>query len=134
MAETLYLYADGGSRNNPGPAAIGVVIKDPRGGTLKEISRLIGVKTNNEAEYQAIIAGLSAAGEFKPDRLVCFLDSNLAVNQLNGRYKVKAANLRPLLFKIQKLLGALPPVEFRYISREKNREADRLVNQAFRRA
>src|SRR3989344_6701587 len=87
---TLHLYTDGGSRGNPGEAAIGCVLIDPlTGKILKEHHETIGIQTNNVAEYRALIAGLALAKRFRPNRLVCHLDSELIVKQLSGAYKVR---------------------------------------------
>jgi len=127
--EKLLLFSDGGARNNPGPAAVGFVIKTEAGQILKEGSRFLGKATNNEAEYQALIDGLEAAKEFVPDHLDCFLDSSLVVNQLNGVFKIKQAHLQELVFKVKALEQSLKSVRYQYIPREKNKEADALVNK-----
>ena len=89
----------------------------------------MGVATNNEAEYQALIEGLRAAKEFNPSHLDCFLDSSLAVNQLNGVFKIKEARLRELVFEVKALEQELVSVRYQYIPREENKEADAIVNQ-----
>ena len=87
---SLHLFSDGGSRGNPGQAAIAYILEDPvRGIVLKEYKERIGVETNNVAEYRALIAGLDAAKQYQPNRLICHLDSELIVRQLNGQYQVK---------------------------------------------
>jgi len=131
IMKTLYLFTDGGARGNPGPAAIGIVLKDPEGNVLKKKGEKIGRATNNQAEYTALIKGLKVAHEYKPQKLICLMDSSLAVNQLNGRFKIKNTGLRKLSFEVRKAIQKLPYVEFRYIPREKNKEADKLLNQAF---
>jgi len=127
--EELFLYTDGGSRNNPGPAAIGFVIKTKDGQILKKGGRFLGRATNNEAEYQALIEGLKKAKELTPKRLTCFLDSSLVVNQLNGVFKIKEARLRRLIFEVKKLEPDFEFVRYQYIPREENKEADSIVNQ-----
>ena len=128
---TLHLFTDGGSRGNPGQAAVGCVLLDPvTGETLKEHSECIGVQTNNIAEYQALIAGLNLAKEFRPNHLLCHLDSELVVKQLNGEYRVKMATLQPLVEEIEHLKGELSDVRFIHIPRIKNSRADALVNMA----
>jgi len=127
--DKLLLYTDGGARGNPGPAAVGFVIKTETGQIFKEGGRFLGVATNNEAEYQALIDGLEAAKEFAPDHLGCFLDSALVVNQLNGVFKIKEARLRKLVFKVKVLEQSLKSVRYQYIPREKNKEADAWVNK-----
>lgn len=128
---TLHLFSDGGSRGNPGQAAIGFIIEDPvRGEILKEYKERIGVETNNVAEYRALIEGLKAARRFQPNRLICHLDSELVVKQLNGEYRVKMATLQPFFEEIQALASELPDVVFAHIPREDNYRADALVNRA----
>ena len=133
--KTLHLYTDGGSRGNPGPAAIGIVIKTPEGKILEQEGRQIGEATNNIAEYRALIEGLKLAQKYNPEKLTCFMDSSLAVNQLNGRFKVKQAHLRELVFEVQQQLTEFlrTKVEFRHIPREQNAEADKLLNRALSR-
>jgi ribonuclease HI len=128
---TLHLFSDGGSRGNPGQAAIAWIIEDPiRGEVLKEGKQRIGVETNNVAEYRALIEGLKAAEQFHPNRLLCHLDSELVVKQLNGEYRVKMATLQPFFEEIKKLADELPDVVFVHIPREDNYRADALVNRA----
>lgn len=127
--EKLLLYTDGGSRNNPGPAATGFVLKDENGQVLKKGGRFLGLATNNEAEYQALIEGLKVAKEFSPQHLDCFLDSSLVVNQLNGKFKIKEARLRELIFEVKKLEPGFESIRYQYIPREKNKEADAIVNE-----
>ncbi|HLC75643.1 MAG TPA: ribonuclease HI family protein [Candidatus Peribacterales bacterium] len=128
---TLHLFTDGGSRGNPGESAIGCVLVDPlTGKVLKEHSETIGVQTNNVAEYRALIAGLTLAKNFRPNRLVCHLDSELIVKQLSGAYRVKMQTLQPLLEEIQELQQEFGEVSFSHIPRGENKRADRLVNEA----
>lgn len=127
--ENLLLYTDGGSRNNPGPAAIGFVLKTEDGRTLKKEGRFLGRATNNEAEYHALIEGLKEAKKLNPKHLTCSLDSSLIVNQLNGIFKIKEARLRKLVFEVKTLENEFDSIRYQYISREKNREADELVNR-----
>jgi len=137
----LHIYTDGGSRGNPGPAAIGVVIKDGSDQLIHQFSQTIGRATNNLAEYQAVIAalkwlianknhlaGLSLSGDC---RINFFLDSTLVVNQLNGLWKVKDANLRQQVIQIRQLEAGLNcQIQYTAIPREKNLEPDTLLNQA----
>lgn len=128
---TLHLFSDGGSRGNPGQAAIAWIIEDPvRGEVLKEGKERIGVETNNVAEYRALIEGLKAAERFHPNRLVCHLDSELVVKQLNGEYRVKMPALQAYVDEIKTLSDALADVVFTHIPREDNYRADALVNKA----
>lgn len=128
--ETLYLFTDGGSRGNPGPAAIGIVLKDNQGKILEEKQATIGVATNNQAEYAALLMGLKIAQKYQPRTLICLLDSSLVVNQLNGRFKIKNQELAKRVFEIQKEIQRFRYVEFQHIPREKNARADKLLNQA----
>src|SRR4029077_14912942 len=112
--KTLRLRTDGASRGNPGKAAIGVVIEDDQGTKLRTFHRFIGIKTNNVAEYQALIDGLKAVAEWKPDRLEIYLDSKLVVEQIRGTYRVKKPELRLLYEEAKKLLGSFEDVEIAY--------------------
>lgn len=126
----LVIYTDGGSRGNPGKAAIGVVVGD------KKYGERIGTATNNTAEYKAIVFALKKAkqllGKEKCEQaeLEMRMDSELAYSQLTGRYKLKEESLFPLFIEIWNLKQEFKKVEFTHVPREQNREADRLVNQA----
>jgi ribonuclease HI len=127
------VYADGGARNNPGPAAIGAVVKDSSQdppATLATVSEYIGETTNNVAEYRALIAGLEQARRFRPQRLKVRADSMLVVKQLRGEWKVKHAGLRPLHERARALLREFDDVDIAHVRRELNTEADALVNEA----
>lgn len=126
----LVLYADGAARGNPGPAGIGVVIEDERGRVLKELSQFVGQKTNNQAEYLALIYGLEAAAEYQAEAIQIRLDSELLARQLKGEYKVKSPLLKPLRNQVQKLLTRYKLVGIEHIERQYNRAADRLANRA----
>jgi ribonuclease HI len=126
----LSINTDGAARGNPGPAAIGVVIKDDRGQIVATISRRIGKATNNQAEYRAIIAGLERAVKLGARQVRIFSDSELAVKQINGRYRVKKASLRELYEKVVKLAGALESFSITHVRRAKSSAADSLANQA----
>jgi ribonuclease HI len=128
--KTLRLRTDGASRGNPGPAAIGVVIEDDQGTRLRTFHRFIGIRTNNEAEYQALIDGLKAAADWKPDRVEIYLDSKLVVEQVNGTYRVKKPELQPLYIEVKHLLGGFGDVEIKHVERESNKGADKLANMA----
>jgi len=124
------IFSDGGARGNPGPAGIGFVIKDEDENILYEEGRCIGETTNNQAEYQAIVAALEKAVEMKGEDLHCFLDSELVVKQLNGEYKVKDLGLAQQYMKIWNLQKKFKSVKYEHIYREYNKLADSLVNQA----
>ncbi len=128
----LIINTDGLSKNNPGQAAIGAVLKDPRGKIVSTISQSIGIASNNEAEYRAIIAALEAARKLGVDEIEVRSDSELVVNQLNGRYKIKSTALRPFYLQAAQLLGQLKKVSIKYVPREQNTEADRLANEALK--
>jgi ribonuclease HI len=130
MNKRLIIYADGGAKGNPGPAGIGVVIIDEQGKKIGEYSKYIGSATNNQAEYQAVIFALQKAKAFKAKRVDCYLDSELAVEQLSRRFKIKDKNLSTLFVKIWNLTLDFEEVNFYHIPRARNKEADRLVNQA----
>ena len=127
--KTLRVYTDGAARGNPGPAGLGVVIEDDQGMRLRGLCRYIGTATNNVAEYLALIEGLTAVAEWKPDSLQVFLDSKLVVEQVNGNYKVKNAALQPLAALATSLMGGFPEVRVSYVPREKNKGADALANK-----
>ncbi len=124
------MYTDGAARGNPGPAGLGVVIEDDQGMRLRGLCRYIGTATNNKAEYLALIEGLNAAKDWRPDRLEVFLDSMLVVEQVNGRWKIKHAELQPLARHVQSLLRDFPSFNVTHVRREKNKGADALANRA----
>lgn len=128
---TLHLFSDGGSRGNPGQAAVAAILEDPtHGKVLKEYKERIGIETNNVAEYRGLIEGLKMAKHYQPNRLICHLDSELVVRQLNGQYQVKMPTLKTYFDEVQALAAELPDVVFTHIPREDNYRADALVNQA----
>lgn len=126
----VYIYTDGGSRGNPGPAGIGVVMLGSDGKKIKELFRYIGQTTNNVAEYNALICGLEEAVILGADQVVVNMDSELLVKQLSGEYKVKNADIKPLFEKAIGILKTLKSFEIKHIERAKNKEADKLANKA----
>ena len=107
------------------------MIEDDQGNRLRTFHRFIGIRTNNEAEYQALIDGLKAVAEWNPDRLEVYLDSKLVVEQVNGTYRVKKPELQPLYKEVTQLLGHFPDApEIKHVERESNRGADKLANMA----
>lgn len=126
----IKIYTDGGARGNPGPAGCGVVIYDSQNKKIKEINKFIGKATNNQAEYNALILGLQKAKELKAEEVECFLDSQLVVEQLNHNYKIKNPDLGFLFIKVWNLSQFFKKISFFHIPREKNKEADKLVNEA----
>lgn len=130
----ISVWSDGGARGNPGPAAIGVVIKEGDE-LLEEVSETIGEGTNNIAEYTAVLRGLEVlrlrlGAETKDIEVDWKLDSELVERQLSGAYKIKNPGLRDLFLKIQDLRAHFPFLSFTHVRREFNKDADRLVNEA----
>jgi len=123
------MYTDGGARGNPGPAAYGVVIYDEGGKKIGEYSKYIGETTNNQAEYQAVDFAMQKAKDLGFSEVEIYSDSELIVNQLNQKYKVKNQELGVWFLRIWNLKQEFKKVVFTHISREKNKEADKLVNQ-----
>lgn len=133
----IIMHCDGGSRGNPGPAAIGVAIEVTGNQKLevKEYSKFLGEATNNEAEYQAVVFGLKKikhliGGEkAKNAKIEIKMDSELVVNQLNGEYKIKEKDLIPFFIEIWNLKTDFGEINFKHIPREENKKADWLVNR-----
>lgn len=126
----ISVYIDGGSRGNPGPAGIGVVVLDAKGRTLKEFKKYIGIATNNIAEYNAVIYGLQEALMERADEVELCLDSELAAQQLGGEYKVKNSAIKPLFEQALHMASGFKKFKIKQIGREKNKAADKLVNKA----
>lgn len=123
------MFADGGSRGNPGPAASGAVLFDENGALLREVGTFLGVATNNVAEWTGLLTGLEAALELGVDDLAVRLDSELVVKQISGAYRVKNEGLIPLHAKAKVLLRKFARVDVRHVPRKQNAAADALVNQ-----
>ena len=123
-------YVDGAARGNPGPASYAVILQGPDGSTQFRIGKYLGRATNNVAEYYALIGALDYAQSQGIARLAVRSDSELLVRQMQGRYKVKSAALRPLHERAQKLSRALAYFDIAHIPREQNSEADQLANMA----
>ena len=130
MTKSLVIFTDGASRGNPGPAAIGALIKDTGGKFITSISQSIGRTTNNQAEYRAIIAALEQAIKLGADHVEIRSDSELVTRQITGRYRVKTASLMPLYLKAKQLQSQLKGFTITHIPRQQNREADLLANMA----
>lgn len=126
----LVVNVDGGARGNPGPAAIGAVVRNADGEVLEERGERIGAATNNVAEYRALLLGIERAGELGADELELIGDSELIVRQVKGEYKVKDATLRGLHAEVRRALRPFAAWSIRHVRREQNAEADRLVNAA----
>lgn len=123
------IYIDGASRGNPGDAGIGILIKEADGKT-REITKYLGTKTNNQAEYTALIEALESAKELNGHPIRIFTDSLLVANQVNGLWKVKHAEIIPLNKKARSLFAGFDDITIRHIPREQNSQADRLANLA----
>lgn len=124
------VHTDGAARGNPGPSAIGVVIQDDSGHVVYESSRTLGVHTNNEAEYLALIAALQHLREMRVRAADFRLDSELVVKQLLGQYRVKEPRLQTLHGQATMLLNAVPDHTIRHVPRAQNARADELANEA----
>ncbi len=126
----IRIEIDGSSRNNPGPSGIGVNIVGDDGTVIREISRPVGIRTNNQAEYDALIRGLEEARAYAGRPVIVQTDSELLYRQLTGRYRVKNPGLKPLHARAEQLLAGLPDVTLKHVPREQNRAADRLAQRA----
>jgi ribonuclease HI len=125
----LIVSCDGAARGNPGPAGAGAQLTTPDGVVVGEIARGLGEATNNVAEYTAAILGLERAAELGADEVTLRSDSQLLVNQLTGRYRVRTDHLVPLHRRLRELARGFRTVRFEHVPRERNTEADRLANQ-----
>lgn len=134
--EKIIIYIDGGSRGNPGPSAFGVILCNNKGDILKRYSEYIGQATNNEAEYQGLIFALKKAKAYfgkekiKKMAIELFSDSQLLVKQMNGEYKILNSKIQSLFLTAWNLKIDYKNIKISFIAREKNKEADRLVNEA----
>ena len=127
----FFLFTDGASRGNPGPAAAGAILKNEKGQVILKGSQFLGRMTNNEAEYRALLFGLNKAQtQARGGELVILMDSELVISQLRGVYKIKAPHLRELLMEVKIKERAFPKVFYKLIPREKNSQADALANEA----
>lgn len=120
---------DGGARGNPGPAAYGVVIRNARGEVLRELAEYLGIQTNNVAEYSGLLAALDYAAREKVPSLKVLSDSELLVRQMRGQYKVKSPALKELFERAQALARRFEQFTIEHVLRQRNKEADRLVNK-----
>ena len=124
------MYIDGAARGNPGPAGVGIVICSDKGKVVSAISKYIGQTTNNIAEYTALIFGMEEARNKKIKELIINTDSELLAKQLGGEYKVKSSALKDLYKKVNTMLESFEEVRINQIDREKNKQADKLANEA----
>ncbi len=130
QGEILHLYTDGASRGNPGKAGAGIAIFDEQGNELVGTEEYLGLCTNNEAEYKALLLGLARCGEFGGGRIKIHLDSELVVKQILGVYRVKHPNLIPLFRQARQKLSEFASYSIIHVRREKNSRADQLANRA----
>lgn len=134
--QKIIIYTDGGARGNPGPAAIGIIFKNQKGEVLKQYGERIGNTTNNVAEYEAVIFALKKAKQIfgkektKNSGIEIYVDSELIVKQLSGQYKVEEEHLQALFMQVWNLKFDFGSISFSHVPREKNKEADRMVNMA----
>ena len=124
------IFTDGAARGNPGPASIGIIIKNEQGKLLASVSQCIGTTTNNQAEYMAIITALEKAISLGVRQVDLYSDSELVVRQINGRYRVKNAALKTLYQRAKQLQASLEGFTITHIPRQQNAEADSLANRA----
>ncbi len=132
---SIKIYTDGASRGNPGPSSYGYVILNSDNEVIKEEGKVIGNTTNNVAEYTAVLSALTfvrdgLSKKKQVEKIELFADSKLVVEQLSGRFKIKAAHLFVILQKIRVIVAGLGPVQYKHIPRELNSAADSLANQA----
>lgn len=132
MPEKIIVHCDGGSRSNPGPAAIGIVILDENNMTLEEHKECIGDTTNNVAEYTALIKALELSAKHTRKEVHIFMDSELVIRQMNGIYRIKKKHLLPLFQEVKKCEQCFTKVVYNNINRNHKFQvaADRLVNEA----
>ncbi|HTT93982.1 MAG TPA: ribonuclease HI family protein [Solirubrobacterales bacterium] len=126
----LTVNVDGGARGNPGPAAIGVVVRNDDGAVVEQVGETIGEATNNVAEYRALLRGLELASAHGATEVELIGDSELVVRQIEGRYKVKHADMKELHAQAKEMLAGFGSWSIRHVKRAQNADADKLVNQA----
>ena len=126
----LTVNVDGGARGNPGPAAIGVVVRNDDGAVVEQVGETIGQATNNVAEYRALLRGIELASAHGADEVELIGDSELIVRQIEGRYKVKHADMKELHAQAKAMLADFDSWSIRHVKRAQNADADRLVNEA----
>ena len=125
------MYVDGCAKGNPGPAGAGAVMTDEEGQVIFELCKYLGKRTNSEAEYESLILGLEkVVGDYEVDDLVVRSDSEFMVRQMNGEYQVRKPEMIALKAQVDSLVGQLKGFRIEHIPRERNREADRLSNEA----
>lgn len=132
--ESLRVYVDGAAEPNPGPSGIGIVIYDEKKKKIREVKKYIGLATNNVAEYKALIQGLKEGKKLLARSVSVFSDSQLLINQMNGRFRIKDKNLRRLFQQAKNLERKFEKVTYGQIDRNKNKVADQLANLAIKKA
>lgn len=132
MHSKIYINCDGGSRSNPGQAAIGIVVSDSNMKELETYKERIGINTSNVAEYRALIKALELASKYTSKEVHVYMDSQLVICQMNGEYKIKASHLRLLFEEVKKLEASFALVKYEWNPRETTfqSKADALVNEA----
>jgi len=128
--EWISAHCDGGARGNPGPAGYGALIQGPDGGVIAELSEFLGIRTNNYAEYSGLLGCLAWALEHGHRKLKMVSDSELMVKQIQGKYQVKSPDLKPLYEEAKRRIARLDGFEISHALRHKNKDADRLANEA----
>jgi len=132
----FFIHADGGSRGNPGPAGAGAMIRDEFGNSVASVSKFLGIRTNNFAEYEAVILGFEALMKIVPTtkhretNVVVKMDSELVVKQMRGEYKIKNTTLKEQRARLAPLAAHFGTVSFTHVPREENSDADALANAA----
>jgi len=130
LSRRVLVWSDGAARGNPGPAGAGAVITDPEGRVLERYGRFLGKQTNNYAEYQGLLLGLQKAMELGAREVGVRADSQLLIRQLEGKYRVRNAGLKPLHEQALKLLRSFEKFDLRHVPREENFNADEMSNRA----
>ncbi|HUD07439.1 MAG TPA: ribonuclease HI family protein [Candidatus Saccharimonadales bacterium] len=128
--KAVKVYADGGSRGNPGPSASGFVVLDMNDKVLFRKGVYLGITTNNQAEYRSIKFGLETAKQMGCEQVTVFMDSQLAIRQINGIYRVKNKDIKPVYDEVMTLAKQFNKISFTHVPRELNKLADREVNKA----
>src|SRR3984885_10784764 len=129
-SDWINAHCDGGARGNPGPAGYGALIQNHEGMVLAELSEFLGMRTNNYAEYSGLLGCLQYAPDHHPPRLRVVSDSELMVKQIQGKYQVKSPDLKPLYEEAKRRISRLDGFEISHALRHKNKDADRLANEA----
>ena len=132
LKNEIIVYFDGAAKGNPGPAGVGVVFLNQDGSVINEINFYIGHRTNNQAEYEALLVALKHIPDFALSQVILRTDSELLFRQMGGKYKVKNVELKKYHSRAKALLAALPNVRLEFFPREYNYQADRLAKQAIK--